>query len=375
MANAQTGTIVVGSPQNITGVLFRKTNPATPLFNRLRDTTTDSRVFIMGADYQLKTPGKSEISEDASMLAPAPQKTAYSNYNNRTQIFQRTVQETYRSLGNPGELSPLQPAIVGNTNNRPNKLQTEKAFQVQEMRMDIEWAILNNTYHASTGTADADQTRGLLEAITTHTVNAGGAPLSYDLICTMAALLCAEFPDGLERTTILIDATTAMQLSSYVVNSDKFAGSQNQIGANVLQVLTPFGVANFLRISNKYLPAGTAVFADLNALRNVIQNIPGKGFFFYEDLAKVGASVQGQIYGEWGLDYGMEWLHGKITNLSTAVPTALGGKAVYVVNPDEFECTLTASDVTVTNDNLNVTVANEADNPVFTQEVPNDDNG
>lgn len=334
--NAKAGTIVVGSPQNLTGVLFQKTNPNTPLFNRIRTYPTNHRKYIMGAEYALQDPGVSKISEDASMLAPAPKKTAFTNNENVTQIFQRSVQETYRSMGNPGELSSVQPAFVGATNNRPNKLATEKAFQLQEMRMDIEWAILNNKYHASASTDDADQTRGLIEAITTHKIAAAGKVLSYDLICEMAAALCAEFPDGLDRTTILIDATTAMQLSHFITGTDKFAGSQNQFGANVTSVLTPFGNANFMRLSNKYLPAGTCVFADLNALANVIQAIPDKGFFFYEPLAKVGASEQGQIYGEWGLDYGVEWAHGKITGLDTNVPEALGGKAVYVTNPDDF---------------------------------------
>lgn len=336
MANAQPGTIVVNDPINLTGVLFQQTNRETPIFNMMRSYSTDHRRYIMGAQYKLANPGDVTISEDDSMIAPAPRKTAFENNENRTQIFQRSVQETYRSMGNQGELTELQPAYVGQTNNRPNKLQTEIGFQLAEMRMDIEWAILNGTYHESTGTADADKTRGLLEAITTNVIAAAGGELTYDLICQMAGMLTAEFPDGLERTVILIDATLAQQLSHVIQGSDKFVSSQNQFGANLTEVLTPFGVARFMRISNKYLPAGTCVFADISALANVIQNIPGKGFFFYEPLAKVGASEQGQIYGEWGLDYGVEWIHGKITGLSTDVPSGKDGTAVYITNPDEI---------------------------------------
>lgn len=336
MANAGAGTIVVGSPQNISGVLFQQSNPQTPLFNMLKTYTTNHRRYIMGAQYALQNPSAVNVSEDASMVAPPPKKTTFTNNENITQIFQRSVQETYRSMGNQGELTSLQPAFEGATNNRPNKLQTEKAIQITEMRRDIEWAILNNKYHMGTNTEDADSTQGLIEAITTNAIDAAGGVFSYDMICDMGEALTQEFPDGLDRVTTLIDATTARQLSSFISGSEKFVSSQTQLGANAIEVLTPFGIAKFLRLSNLFLPAGTAVFADANAMAHVIQSIPNKGFFFYEPLAKVGASEQGQIYGEWGLDYGVEWVHGKIENISTATVAASGGIATYVTNASDF---------------------------------------
>ena len=58
---------------------------------------------------------------------------------------------------------------------------------------------------------------------------------------------------------------------------------------------------------------------NMNVIKPVFRNIVGKGAgVFYEDLAKVGASERGQLYGEMGLDYGSERFHGKITNLTTA---------------------------------------------------------
>lgn len=353
MANAQAGTIVVGDPQNLSGILFQKTNPETPLFNRLRDFTTNHRIFITGASYSLQDPGAVEISEDDSMLAPAPKKTSYLNANNRTQIFQRTVQETYRSMGNQGELSAAQPSYVGLTNNRPNKLQTEKVYQLQEMRRDIEWAILNNEYHESTGTDDADQTRGLLELITTNVITASGAPISYDMLCDIGEALTAEYPDGLERVTMLCDATIMRQLANYIITSDKFVGSQTQFGAGRPVIATPFGNITPLQISNKFLPTGTVVFADLNVMGNVVQPTPGKGAFFYEPLAKTGASEHGQIYGEWGLDHGPEFVHAKITGLSTVADNSNYGKSVIIANALPLE-------VNVANDALNVLIESDA---------------
>ena len=64
---------------------------------------------------------------------------------------------------------------------------------------------------------------------------------------------------------------------------------------------------------------GTLAMLDMNKIVPVVRNIVGKGYgVFYEDLAKVGASEKGQLYGEMGIDYGSEYFHAKITNLTTA---------------------------------------------------------
>ena len=55
-----------------------------------------------------------------------------------------------------------------------------------------------------------------------------------------------------------------------------------------------------------------------------IYSVPGKGSFFLEQLAKTGAGETYMIYGEVGLDHGPEWMSAKITNISTALPSALG---------------------------------------------------
>jgi len=47
----------------------------------------------------------------------------------------------------------------------------------------------------------------------------------------------------------------------------------------------------------------------------VFLNIPGKGHFFEEELAKVGAADRRQLYGEIGLEYGNEKAHGVIRGL------------------------------------------------------------
>jgi hypothetical protein len=48
----------------------------------------------------------------------------------------------------------------------------------------------------------------------------------------------------------------------------------------------------------------------------VYLEVPGKGHFFAEPLAKTGASDDVQLYGEVGLAYGVESSHGILTGCS-----------------------------------------------------------
>ena len=98
----------------------------------------------------------------------------------------------------------------------------------------------------------------------------------------------------------------------------------------------PSGTVNIAL--GEFLPAGTALVLNLNALSPVEQPVPGKGNFFLEELARTGAGTKYQIFGQIGLDYGAEHLHGKITGISTEFvkPEA---KKVFLVNAGDIKTT------------------------------------
>jgi hypothetical protein len=66
------------------------------------------------------------------------------------------------------------------------------------------------------------------------------------------------------------------------------------------------------------MPAGTIALVDMSVVNPVFQPVPGKGNFFYEELAKTGAAEKGQIFGQFGLAHGPAFMHGTITNLLSA---------------------------------------------------------
>ena len=86
-------------------------------------------------------------------------------------------------------------------------------------------------------------------------------------------------------------------------------------GVNINQIETDFG--RFGVMLDRYMPADTIVLADLSVCAPVFLDIPGKGFLFREELARIGAAFKYQIYGEVGLESGPELFHGKITDLPT----------------------------------------------------------
>lgn len=85
-------------------------------------------------------------------------------------------------------------------------------------------------------------------------------------------------------------------------------------GVTVNTIITDFGILNVML--NRHMPSDTIAVVSLEQCAPVYLNIPGKGHFFAEPLAKTGAYEKVQLYGEVGLNYGNERMHGKLTGLS-----------------------------------------------------------
>lgn len=362
---ATQGIMMVANPINLTGVLFNKTRVETPLFNSIRSTMQTSREFITGATFDTGYPDPSApvagITEQASLTAPEPEFWERVNAFNVTQIFQRSIQISYRKLANTSDLTNYatpaaqQPPLVGNTNNVPNELSFQIANSLDSIRMDIENCIINGKFQDSKGVATtADQTRGLLEAITTNNIAAAGSELNFEMLYDTAQQLIKNgTPYGMENYLFVLSFEQYKQLQK-IVADEGLKIDTTEAGVNVIRIITPFGPIRFL--GHRFMPNGTAMMACMPVLANALQPTPGKGNFFFEPLAKEGASDHGQIYGMWGLDHGPEFLHAKITGIATTTAPFTAPKR-YIENLG------TAANPT------SVVVANEEANPVPTKAV------
>jgi hypothetical protein len=85
-------------------------------------------------------------------------------------------------------------------------------------------------------------------------------------------------------------------------------------GVTVDQIITDFGPMGIML--DRAMPQDTIAIVTMGQLAPVFLEVPGKGHFFEEPLAKTGATDRNQLYGEVGLAYGNQMTHAKITGLA-----------------------------------------------------------
>lgn len=309
-----------GNTPNYSGMLFNKGNTKTPFSTMIgaKRKYTNHTEFVTGQEFETAQGSQPSISEAQSLTAPDSSVVNREQKTNVTQIYQESVGISYAKESNMGTLSGLN--VAGQQANPINEEDFQVAAKMAKVGQDIEYTFINGVYHKSTGDTDANQSRGLLNAITSNILDADGKPLSFMLVCE--ALKCIKDSNGDITNIVLgLDSTSRLQLNAdATANGLTIAESGRDInGIAVDKVITPLGTV-YLR-DLKYLPAGTIALFDPFIMAPVEQIVPGKGNFFIEELAKTGAGTKKQIFGQMGLDHGPEWYSAKITNLSTSMPT------------------------------------------------------
>lgn len=119
-----------------------------------------------------------------------------------------------------------------------------------------------------------------------------------------------------ETATLVVNSRQKRALTTaYAEAYGKFQETSRTVGGvNVDTINTDFGVLNVMM--DRHMPQDTLLVCSMEQLAPVFLNIPGKGVFFEEALAKTGASDEVQLYGEIGLKYGAETAHAVMTGLA-----------------------------------------------------------
>jgi hypothetical protein len=191
--------------------------------------------------------------------------------------------------------------------------------EIKAIARDVNATYLRGVYQRPADNTTPRKTRGLNTAITTNvTAVAANAPLTKKVV--LDAMQQAWINGGWredETRTIITGAIGKRQLTDiFVTQAGYQEQSRNVGGVNVQTIETDFGKANIMLEPAQ--AADTLTFASLDVIKPVGLEIPGKGVFFVEPLAKTGASERSQIYGEFGLEYGAEIQHAKITGFGPA---------------------------------------------------------
>ena len=321
---------------NYSGMLFNKGNTRTPLSAIIggRAKTTNHVEFVTGQEYTAGGDGSQpEISENASLTAPDASVVTREQKTNVTQIFQESVGISYAKQSNMGTLAGVN--IANQQANPVNELDFQVAAKIQKINRDIEYTFINGVFNKATSDATVNKTRGLIPAIITNVTAMGNKPLGlWDIADMVKKIYGANAPtDGL---CLWCDAITLFQINADAVQNGLtvIPAAREINGIALSSVVTPIGVV-YLYLG-ECLPAGTALLLNLDVIAPVYQPVPGKGNFFLEQLAKVGAGEKYQLFGQIGLDHGPEWYHGKFTGISKNFEKPAYSRSVYVANASEF---------------------------------------
>lgn len=303
---------------NYAGELFTASPKKTPLLSLTGGLTggktSNSFEFVTGQEYALPAAGQPAISENASLTAPAPSHVARQQKTNTCQIFHESIDLSYAKLSQKGKLEGLN--LAGQTANPAS----EEDFQIQQklakMATDVEYSFINGTYQRATDADTPAKMRGLLELCQDSTsIDAQAAELSKALL---DAFFLELVQNGAlwDNMTLLTNATLKQAITN--IYADQFKAqmgmTEKVAGMNITKIETDFGYLNI--VFDPFMPAGTLLAADIAHIAPVFCPVPNKGVLFVEALAKTGADEKKQIYGQIGLDHGLAFMHGSITNLA-----------------------------------------------------------
>lgn len=316
------------------GLLFNKGNTRTPLSAAIggKRKTTNHVEFVTGQEYQTGGGSQPAISEEDSLTAPDATIITRTQKSNVTQIFHESVAISYAKQSNMGTLSGVN--IANQSGNPMSELDFQIAAKMTKIARDIEYTFVNGTYNKATDDTEINKTRGLVSAITTNVKAMGNKALTFWDVCALVKSIdTANAPTT--DLTLWVDPTTMMQLNAdAAVNGLTIVPSSREVnGIRLMEILTPIGTVYLYR--GEFLPAGTALLLNLDVIAPVEQPTPGKGNFFLEELAKIGAGTKYQIFGQVGLDHGPEWYHGKFTGIATTFTAPTYSKSVYLANASD----------------------------------------
>ena len=154
----------------------------------------------------------------------------------------------------------------------------------------------------------------MLSAIQTNRVDGGGGALALVMIKSLVRQM-AENGCPFDQPVLFAGGAKIQEISGIYQADNNFTANERRVGGVAVKtVLTDFCELGV--VFCPVMPATAVMVADMAHVSPVFLPVPGKGFLFYEELARTGASESGQIYGQIGLDHGAELFHGAIVNLA-----------------------------------------------------------
>jgi hypothetical protein len=301
---------------NFVGDLFSITPDDTPLLSRIGGLTggvATPEVTFEWQFYDLRDPDADRQRVEGAD-APIATNRVRVNADNVVEIHQEAVEISYTRQGT-GQ------GGFGTALRGPNPVSNELAWQMdaqlKQVARDVELSFIVGTYAKPSDNTQPRKTRGLLESIVTNVKDMNGAtPTEEDFNdLFQIAYQNGGLGEGDTRTIIVGPSMKRLLTKLYITDHDLQPLTRNVGGVNLTVIDTDFGRADIML--DRFMPDGVAIAASLEELVPRFLTIPGKGHFFWEPLAKTGASDRSQLYGEIGLQVGNERKHAKLVDATS----------------------------------------------------------
>lgn len=304
---------------NYVGTLFNASPEDTPFLSAIGGLTGGTSVgatLFEWQGYDLRD-AKNDRQRAEGAAAPSGEQRVRFNASNVVEIHQEAVEVSYTKQGATKQRNTAGAEIVqlGNTAIPADELAWQLDQQFKQIARDVELTFLTGTYQNPSDNTTVRKTRGLLEAITTNvvaTTTTAKTLTDEEVLDLFQKVWDNGGISEAETRTVIVNATLKRALTRLFITDNGYKEESRNVGGVNLQTFeTDFGKANIML--DRYMPADTLVVCSLEDCSPAFLEIPGKGHFFAEPLAKTGAADRVQIYGEIGLQYGNEKKHGKLT--------------------------------------------------------------
>jgi hypothetical protein len=277
--------------------------------------------FALSSSATLASGVQQAITETASMADPQAWESFARDQNvNTCQIVQKFVKTSYKAMSSYNK-------VIGDSSDYGTVAGVQSIDDIhnwnttntlKQIYKDLNFTAWNGAYVRSTGAGVAAKTRGLNAAITTYAYTASVSVANMTKAKVDTAL-AAMADAGIDMSGIALFMNSALKIKVsdlYSLSLQTAPRDRNIGGVDVQSLVTDFGV--FPIIYDSTCPAGKVFMINLPYIKNVWCPVPGKGNLFYEEKEEKAAARSGMIYGQWGLDYGAEEVHGTIVTTDAA---------------------------------------------------------
>lgn len=315
------GNALLTNTPNFLGMLFNSNVRKTQFLTAIGGTDganaliTSNPEFPLSVDYAIANPSQPNISENDSVGAINPTYFGLTQGTNVIQIFTEDVVVSNLRERAKGRLSGVNTA--GEMPEETSELALQVKLHLEKMKRDMNYTALNGVKDATglTNSAKALKTGGIIAGITTNVIADADVSTSEKFKDAVLELIKKVYDKGMfELPTLVVNSTDKVKLSKAFtetnlteVDRDRFVA-----GVGVNEIITDFGKSVYVIVDND-VPDRTILLADLAYIKPVFtRDVETGEIISVKPLPQRNGNAV-SIYAEFGLDYGAEFNHGKLT--------------------------------------------------------------